>query len=97
MMRYLYFLTEADHRLGKSVHFSKNVNTIFLHDVEEAVDGTWQLIVPRNSGHYVSHYRQVNNFYETNLNSSIKNLNIDFEYFYYWVYTFTDLCNLQPF
>jgi hypothetical protein len=84
-LRYLNFVTEPSHRLGKSVYFSKNVKTIFLHDVEESENNTWQLLLPMNSGHYVSHFRETLNFFSVNFNSSIKNVKFDFEYLIYLI------------
>ena len=92
MLRFLFFTTEGQHRLGKSVHFSKNVKTIFLHDVEESENQTWQLVIPANSGHYVSHFRETLNFFTGNFNSSIRNLNIDFEYLFNIIKKHTNYC-----
>ena len=92
MLRYLYFITEPDHRLGKSVYFSKNIKTIFLHDVEESESNTWQLKIPTESGHYVSHFRETLNFFSGNFNSSIKNLKIDFQYLIYLIQKNINYC-----
>jgi hypothetical protein len=91
--RYLNFVTDAKNRLGKSVHFSKNVKTVFIHDVEESEEKTWQLRVPPINGHVVSHFRKdVQLVYHENQNSSIRNLNIDSEYLIYLLKKYANFC-----
>jgi hypothetical protein len=95
LLRHLYFVTEGNQRMGKAIHYSKNVKTIFTHYAQDAVPDTWSITAAALDGHILSHYRdKVSPVYDKNFENSIRKLNVDFEYFFYLLKIFTNFCQI---
>ena len=89
-LRYLY-INEKQERMGKEIHYYKNVKSVFNHYAKEKVSGSWSFEAPALNGHLLRHYRSLSKK-RLSMSTSIKNLNIDFEYTFFLLKKFTKFC-----
>ena len=93
LVRYLYYVTETNERMGKAIHYYKNVKSLFVHYAQEVKWDHWSFEPSPSNGHFLSHYRDdVSDMYNKNFISSIRKLNIDFEYVTFLLKNFTKFC-----
>jgi hypothetical protein len=94
LSRYLYYITEGNERMGKSIHYYKNVKTLFVHYAQEISKTSWSFEPSESDGHFLSHFRHdVSDMYNKNFKGSIRQLNVDFEYLTFLLKNFTNFCN----
>jgi hypothetical protein len=91
-IRYLYFLTEPSERMGKAIHYYKNVKSLFHHFAQETVEKSWRFTPSYTDGHFMHHYRLAPKRKHKNIIGSILKLNIDFEYGLFLLKNFTKFC-----
>ena len=95
LLRHLYFLTEGNQRMGKEIHYYKNIKSIFTHYAMDHKQQTWSIRAPDLSGHILSHYREdVAPVYNGNFKNSIRKLNVDFEYVFYLLKNHSSFCSI---
>jgi hypothetical protein len=92
LVRNIYYLTEANERMGKSIHYYKNVKSLFVHYAEEKSEDHWSFQPSVYHGHFMTHYRKTPKQKRQNFTGSIKKLNIDFEYVFFLLKNFTSFC-----
>ena len=92
LVRYFYYLTEPNERMGKTIHYYKNVKSLFVHYAEESSEDHWLLSPSQFHGHFISHYRMFPKQKRQNFTGSIRKLNIDFEYIFFLLKKFTNFC-----
>ena len=93
LIRYLYFMTGAQIRLPKSIHYSKNVYILFTHDAFAFNDDSYILYPPWNQSHINSHFRaDLEPFFRNNFQITIKDFSFDFEYTYFLLQTYSKIC-----
>ena len=94
-VRFLFFFTEFQQRCEKSIHYSKNVMTVQVHYPDKIRNGAFNLKLDPLNGHFQSHFRYKNtNFFKKNFTNSIRNVNFDFEYFYFMLSNHTNVCRV---
>ena len=92
--RYLFFLTELRQRRPKCIYYYKNVNAIGIHYPYDMNAGSWKLEPSGLDGHFLPHFREEpERLFNGKFNGSILKLNIDFEYLFFILKTFTSYCN----
>jgi hypothetical protein len=79
--RFLFVITGGNHRMGKSVHNTDNVDAIFTHYATKTKHGAHSLKVSPNYG-LLSHFRIEHYTLALNFETSIQNLAIDYEYYF---------------
>jgi hypothetical protein len=95
-IRYLYFVSGNERRLPKSIHYTKNVYSIFTHDALHYESSSIILNASIDNGHLNNHFRdELNIFFYKYQNFSIKTINYDFEYLFYLLKTHTNYCNVS--
>ena len=93
LVRYFYYTAEPEERPTKSVHYYKNINTIFIHRPLDYDESAWNIQVPYAMGH-LSHFRHsMSRLFKWNSTGSIKKLNLDFEYVIFLLKNFTSVCD----
>ena len=92
LVRHFYYLTESNERMGKTIHYYKNVKSLFVHYAEEKSEDHWSFEPPAYHGHFMSHYRMAPKQKRQNFTGSIKKLNIDFEYVFFLLKNYTTFC-----
>ena len=81
--------------MGKSIHYYKNVKSLFVHYAQEVSKKHWSFEPSASNGHFLSHYRDdVSDMYNKNFKGSIRQLSIDFEYLTLLLKNFTNFCNI---
>ena len=86
-IRYLYYVTEANERMGKCIHYYKNVKSLFVHYAEESTSDSWSFSPSYSDAHVLSHFREdVSEIYGRNHVGTIQKLNIDFEYIFFLLF-----------
>ncbi len=93
-IRYLYFMTGSDIRLPKSIHYTKNVYTLFTHDARTFHNESFILYPPWNQSHINSHFRGDIQTFLWNGRASITKFSFDFEYAYFLLKNYSDFCKL---
>ena len=94
-VRYLYYLTEGNERMGKAIHYYKNVKSVFVHYAEDAVAGHWSFDAPKYLGHFLPHFRKdAAKVYGSNFEGSVRKLNIDLEYVFFLLKNYTTFCEI---
>jgi hypothetical protein len=93
--RYMYHVLPWRQRFGKSIHYTKNVGTLFAHWAYETRGITFTSNIARGQFHL--HFRsRIKNWYskkpEDRIVTSIRDLNIDAEYLAYTIKTYTRAC-----
>ena len=92
LLRYFFFKTEPIERSPKTIHYYKNVNTIWIHRPLDYKKSAWD-IRSYKWGHFISHFRsEMNEIYLRNFTGPIRKLNIDFEYVFFLLKNFTNYC-----
>ena len=92
-IRFLYFLPPSWQRFPKSIHYTQNVKSLFTHNALNFTQDSIILKANAQHAHINSHFRlDLSVFYRKNLEISIKNLAIDYEYFIYLIENFSDYC-----
>jgi hypothetical protein len=91
-IRYLYFLTEPSERMGKAIHYYKNVKSLFHHFASDTVKKSWRFTPSYTDGHFMHHFRLAPTKRRKNIIGSILKLNIDFEYGLFLLKNFTNFC-----
>jgi hypothetical protein len=77
--------------MGKSIHYYKNVKSLFVHFAEEMSEDHWSFEPLADHGHFISHFRSTSKK-KKNYTGSVKKLNIDFEYTFYLLKNFSYFC-----
>ena len=96
LVRYFYYITEINERMGKGIHYYKNVKSLFIHYAQEVESGTWSLTPSALNGHFLAHFRNdVSDMYNKNFVSSIRKLNLDLEYVFFLLKKLTNFCNIN--
>ena len=94
-IRHLYYITEGNERMGKAIHYYKNVKSLFIHYATDAVKEHWGLHAPESDGNVVSHFRVDSHLlFSKNFSGSIRKLNIDYEYVFFMLKNHTSFCNI---
>jgi hypothetical protein len=78
--RFVYFRTEHDQRWPKCIHYTKNVYSVFAHYPKHVNYGEWRFTPSYKDGDMLAHFRDDMYWLNGKFKSSIRNLNIDFEY-----------------
>ena len=92
-VRYLYFVTGNNRRLPKSIHYTKNVYSIFTHDALHYNETSIILKAPIYNGHINAHFRdELISLFEKPENVSVKSIDFDFEYAFYLLKTYSNFC-----
>ena len=95
LKRSLVFITEHQVRWPKCIYYYKNVNALFIHYPTDIESGAWNLKPNATEGHINSHFRKDTKvFFQSNLESSIKKIKIDYEYLRFILKKYTDFCDL---
>lgn len=92
LLRYTYYITEGSERMGKSIHYYKNVKSIWIHGLKSAADNLWNFSPLPYNVHFLSHYRGNPKFGKNKFFGTILKLNIDFEYLLFMLKNFTNFC-----
>ena len=92
--RYLYYVTELNERMHKSIHYYKNVNTMWVHHAKEHEKKSWAFWPSVFDGHFIKHYRENLKITKRVFTGTIRKLNIDFEYIFYLLKKYTSFCNV---
>ena len=94
-VRYIYYLTEENERMGKAIHYYKNIKSLFVHYAQDAIKDHWSFTAPELQGHIVSHFRRdAAEIYSKSFQGSIRKLNIDFEYIFFILKNYTMFCEI---
>jgi hypothetical protein len=94
-IRHLYFLTEGNERMGKAIHYYKNIKSLFIHYASDAVGDHWGFHASESDGNVVSHFRVDSLLlFKRNFSGTIRKLNIDFEYAFFLLKNHTSFCNI---
>ena len=94
-IRHLYYITEGNERIGKSIHYFKNVKSLFIHYAQDSVEDHWSFDSNELDGHFLPHFRKDTfEVINKNFNGSIRNLNIDFEYVIFLLKNYTSFCEI---
>ncbi len=80
---FVYFRTEPDQRWSKCIHFTKNVFSVFPHYATHVNIDAWDFTPSYKDGDMLSLFCNDMNWFDGKFNSSIRNLNIDFEYLFF--------------
>ena len=93
-IRYLYFVTDPNQRMGKQIHYYKNIKSVFVHYAVDSANKPWSFTASSIEGHILPHYRNdFEKYYsKRNLEGSIRNVNIDFEYLTFLLKRYTSFC-----
>jgi hypothetical protein len=89
--RFLFLATNNKHQMGKSVHFTDNVDAVFTHYATIMKPGSKTLNLKIDEG-VLSHFRNDLFHLARQLNSSITNLKIDSEYYMHLVSNHSSIC-----
>lgn len=93
-LRFIYILTLYDQRFPKSIHYSKNVYTLFTHDAWNYVNESFIVYLNASETHTSPHFRvDPSQFFAVKLENSIRSLAIDHEYIFYLLKNNTDYCS----
>ena len=93
LVRYLYFITGNSKRLPKSIHFTRNVYTIFTHYALHYEKDSIILNAETTDGHVNSHFRlDLSVFFRKYDEIPITTINFDFEYVYFLLKNYTNFC-----
>ena len=69
------------------------MNALFIHYPTDVEPGSWELKPNAMDGHILPHFRKDSvDFFESNLESSLKKFKIDFEYFLFVLKNYTNYC-----
>ncbi len=90
--RYTYFITEYPQRWPKSIHYYKNVRSIFVHYATDTIPGSWSISPSELEGHTLTHFRENYEIMLGDFNATIRKLNFDFEYLTYVIKKFSNNC-----
>ena len=92
-IRYLYYTTTDEERMGKEIYYYKNVKSIFAHHAQEVADDQWSFKASAFDGHVLSHFREdIAKIWIKNFSGTIRNLNIDYEYIFFLLKNYTAFC-----
>ena len=95
LVRYLYYLTEGNERIGKSIHYYKNIKSLFVHYAQDYAADQWTFDAPEIEGYMLSHYRiDASEIYSRSFEGSIRKLNIDLEYLFNLLKNYTSFCEI---
>ena len=92
LLRFLYFITGPRKRLPKSIHYTKNVYSLFTHDAIHYAKDSIILEAPWIDTHVNSHFRADLSVFFGNEENSIRGLNFDYEYLFFLLQRYTDYC-----
>ncbi len=90
--RFIYFITEKEHQMGKLIHFTDNVFGLHTHYPHVHVKDGEKLNVNTNES-VLMHFRNDMFSKANNRYSSILNLKIDFEYYLHFMSKYTNTCS----
>ena len=92
--RFLYFITEKDHQLGKLIHYTDNIYAIHTHFSLFKKDFSQKFYVDINDG-ILTHFRSDMFKKAQERKSSILNLKIDLEYYVHIVSKYSNTCSVK--
>ena len=92
--RFLYFLTDRDHQLGKLIHYTDNVYAIHTHFSLFHKRNSVKFYVDTNDG-ILTHFRSDMFKKAQERNSSILNLKIDLEYYLSLIKKYSSVCSQE--
>ena len=90
--RYVYLITESSQRFPKCIYYYNNFKFVNAHGATDYKPKTWSFTPSVFDGHMLPHFRVGYGRYFRNLTSSIRKLNIDFEYLLFIMKNFTNYC-----
>ena len=94
-IRYLYYITETTERMGKQIHYYKNVKSLFVHFAQDSVSGRWSFTAPAFDGNVLSHFREdMKKVGNKGFSGSIRKMNIDYEYLFFLLKNYTSFCDI---
>ena len=95
-VRYLYYITEGNERMGKAIHYYKNIRSLWVHRAKDVVKDHWSFTAPQSEGHFLPHFRKgIDGFLKNDVKGSIRKLRIDFEYLILLLKNYTPFCNIE--
>ena len=95
LIRYLYYITEGNERMGKAIYYYKNVKSLFVHYAEDVVKDHWSFHAPEFDGNILSHFREdISQIYSLSHKGTIRKLNIDYEYIFFLLKSYTLFCEI---
>jgi hypothetical protein len=92
LIRFLIYSTGSLGRMGKSFHYYKNVNTLFIHYAIDTSLNSWSILIPFKDGHYLTHYRDKSKKRAENLTVSIRNMIFNVEFALFILKNYTKFC-----
>jgi hypothetical protein len=92
LIRSFYYLTSYYERPKKSVYHYKNARSMGIHTIRENIKDSWDFSPNGLSGHFTLHYRGEIYKVAQNFTSTIRDLNIDFEYIFFVLKNYSDFC-----
>ena len=92
LIRALYYLTSPNERPQKSIYHFYNTRSMGIHRTKEVRGNAWRVGPKALDGHFTPHYRREAYKYNQNFTSSIRNLNIDFEYLFFISKNYANFC-----
>jgi hypothetical protein len=92
--RFLYFITEKDHQLGKLIHITDNIFAIHTHFSLFKKGNAQKFYVDTNYG-LLTHFRSDMFKKAQERKSSILNLKIDLEYYLYILSKYSNVCSVE--
>ena len=92
LIRAFYYLTSYYERPKKSVYHCRNARSMGIHTIRESRKDTWDFSPFGLSGHFTPHYRGEIYKVAQNFTSTIRDLNIDFEYMFFILKNYADFC-----
>jgi len=78
--------------MGKSFHYYKNVNTLFIHYAIDTSLDSWNILIPFKDGHYLTHFRDKSKKRAENLTVSIRNMIFNVEFALFILKNYTKFC-----
>ena len=87
-------MTGSGIRLPKSIHYSKNVYTLFTHDARNFNNESKILDAPFNQSHINSHFRGDIQGFLWQGRASIRHFSFDFEYVYFLLKNYSNFCKI---
>ena len=91
-IRYLFYHQKEKDYKGKKVYYYKNVYSVFTHFPVDYENDTWNVEPSPYSGHLVHHFRDEFQIKYKNFTESIRNIGFDFEYTFFILKNFTNIC-----
>ena len=95
--RFLYLIHEVKPGLQspyKGIHYTDNVRAFYTHGPINTINSPRSFFVDINEGHFLTHFRfDPSEYFQNNINGSIRKLKIDKGYLNYLVQNLTKYCS----